>query len=154
MARSIRSLLSATVKELPDLSSIHRRQPSSRFRDRKTATSERSIKIVPGPSMAPPFSNRKNRLLGTDDLAPHCCPSGDADAVTAPRPNSPAREARKPRRNITISPFEPTEFQPMTTGKKPASKASKQLSSTKSTKAEKSVAASDLSQAKHKGKRK
>lgn len=38
----------------------------------------------------------------------------------------------------------------MTTGKKTASKASKELSSSKSSKAEKSVAASDLSQAKGK----
>lgn len=40
---------------------------------------------------------------------------------------------------------------PMATGKKVASKASKELSSSKSTKTEKSVAASDLSQAKGKG---
>jgi hypothetical protein len=42
----------------------------------------------------------------------------------------------------------------MTTGKKPASKASKELRSKSSSKSEKTVAASDLSQAKHpKGKR-
>jgi len=40
----------------------------------------------------------------------------------------------------------------MATGKKDASLASKQLSSKSSTKAEKSVAASDLAQSKHKGK--
>jgi hypothetical protein len=41
----------------------------------------------------------------------------------------------------------------MTTGKKPASKASKELKSSKSTPAEKTVAASDLSQAKAKPKK-
>jgi hypothetical protein len=41
----------------------------------------------------------------------------------------------------------------MATGKKDASLASKQLSNPKSTKAQKSVAGSDLSQAKKKGKR-
>ena len=39
----------------------------------------------------------------------------------------------------------------MTTGKKPASNASKELSSSKSTRAEKTVAASALAQAKGKG---
>ena len=40
----------------------------------------------------------------------------------------------------------------MTTGKKPASKASKELKSSKSTSSEKTVAASDLAQAKTKSK--
>ena len=42
----------------------------------------------------------------------------------------------------------------MPTGKKPASKASKELKSTKSTASEKTVAASDLAQAKTKPKKK
>lgn len=42
----------------------------------------------------------------------------------------------------------------MTTGKKPASKSSKELSSSLSTKSEKTVAASDLAQAKKGGSKK
>ena len=42
----------------------------------------------------------------------------------------------------------------MPTGKKPAAQAGKELASSKSTKAEKTVAASDLSQAKKGGKKK
>ena len=59
-----------------------------------------------------------------------------------------AADAREPGRT-----FRRKESKEMATSKKDASAASKQLTNPKSTKAQKSVAASDLSQAKGKGKK-